>query len=641
MNTASEHLQVSPRLTKNTNDGPLSKSRLRRTSIFFLVLGIIGLIPTVLGLSPAWQAGGLGLVFPGAGFLSVGGWAILLMPLTYALYMLSLFVWFGTGAIIAPIIVWAGSAVWAGSMLAGNPAPDANWVPALYIALALVCVREVRNRLKKRKQLHANGQRQAERKVYLAQTLQDVQARASAEPLAGERELTEEQMANLRYVFDRALQPVGQYTGFNKIDQFQTASLRYQFNGLGYCLSTMQCHYTPNFHGYLSEAQRTLISQVLERKIWGYWPLENMWGNFSFNFDPASKDNIMLTGFYGLQIGLYMSNTGDRRYAEPGSLTFKYSKRREYKHSIHTLIQSIVDNQRAQAFCLYPCEPNWVYTPCNFMGMKALAVYDRLFGTRYFNEIYDQFVEKLDTEFTQLDGSVMSLRSNLTGFAIPFPFSDDGRSLFFNPINHERALEAWAFARQEMTYVENGELKIRLPEKGIDMGNYTKSQAANIQNIMSAAREFGDDELAEVALNMLDRQYRKETDDGSIEYTCSNANNTNIARARMLRTNDWRNAITQGPSTTASQGPILTGINYPDVLVAKAYSHTGSDLDLVLYPGQTPGEFAITIERLQPQAPYSLSLNGEERIVHADESGKITDRVLLNGRTQVKITAHT
>jgi hypothetical protein len=636
MNALNEMLYSSPRLVKTTNDGPLSKSRLRRTSIFFLVLGLIGLAPTLLDLSPALQAGGLGLVFPGAGFLSVGGWAILLMPLTYALYMLSLFVWFGTGAIIAPVIVWAGSAIWAGSMLSGSG--DANWAPALYIALALVVFRETRKIIKGRKQLSENFKRQAERKKYLPQALTEIDARASDEPTAGTRELTEEQLANLRYSFDRALQPIGQYNGFNKIDQFQTASLRYQFNGLGYCLSTMQCHYTPNFHGYLNDAQRTLISQMLERQVWGYWPLENMWGNFNFNFDPAAKDNIMLTGFYGLQIGLYMSNTGDRRYAEPGSLTFKYSKNREYKHSIHTLIQSIVDNQKEQAFCLYPCEPNWVYTPCNFMAMKALAVYDRLFGTTHFNDIYDQFVDKLDTEFTQLDGSVMALRSNLTGFAIPFPFADEGRSFFFNPINHDRALEAWAFARQEMTYTENGKLKIRLPEKGIDMGNYTKSQAANIQNIMAAAREFGDDELADVALEMLDDEFRKETSDGSIEYKCSNSNNANIARARILRRNDWRNAITQGPSETTLKGPILTDVSYPEVLVAKAYSHTGNDLDLVLYPGNGAGEHPITVERLKPNTPYTFSINGTEKKVQACDSGKITESIQLNGRTAVTVT---
>lgn len=633
MNAISDVLNISPRLTKVTNDGPLSKSRLRRTAMFFFAMTVIGLMPTMLGMSANLQAAGLNLVFPGAGFLAVGGWTMLLMPITYGLYMLSLFVWFGTGAIIAPLIIIGGSAI-----LAANMAGDTTWAPALYVALALVALRETRKFIKNKKAINESLERQAARKQYLSKSLADVVARAEDIPTAGTRELSEDQLANLRYPLDRALQPVGQYQGFNKIDQFQTSSLRYQLNSIGYCLSTAQCHYTPNFHGYLSQANRNLIAQMLERQIWGYWPLENMWGNFNFNFDPCSKDNIMLTGFFGLQVCLYMSNTGDRRYVEPGSLTFKYNKNREYKHDIHSIIQSIVDNQREQAFCLYPCEPNWVYTPCNFMGMKALAIYDRLFGTTHFNDIYDQFTEKLDSEFTRLDGSVMSLRSNLTGFSIPFPFADDGRSLFFNPINHERALEAWAFAREEMTYMENGTLKIKLPEKGIDMGNYTKSQAANMQNIMAAAREFGDTEVADAALAMLDAQYRKETTDGSIEYTCSNSNNCNIARARLLGRDDWRNAIVTGPSETTLSGPILTDVSYPDVLVAKAYSHTGSDLDLVLYPGNGHGTQKITIERLRANAQYTVEINGQTQIITASADGKIIDAIALSGRTEIKLT---
>jgi hypothetical protein len=34
----------------------------------------------------------------------------------------------------------------------------------------------------------------------------------------------------------------------------------------------------------------------------------------------------MLTGWFGIQLCMYMSNTGNRRYAEPGSLPFPLSQ---------------------------------------------------------------------------------------------------------------------------------------------------------------------------------------------------------------------------------------------------------------------------------------------------------------------------
>src|SRR5258708_768359 len=90
--------------------------------------------------------------------------------------------------------------------------------------------------------------------------------------------------------------------GYDKVDQFQTSALRYQINHLGYGLGMLQCMYTPSFHGYLSQAQRNLIELYLDRRIWGYWLWESAWGHLNLTDpDPAAKDNIMLTGWFGIQ----------------------------------------------------------------------------------------------------------------------------------------------------------------------------------------------------------------------------------------------------------------------------------------------------------------------------------------------------
>src|SRR5205807_815706 len=83
----------------------------------------------------------------------------------------------------------------------------------------------------------------------------------------------------------------------------------------GFALGLAQCHYTPSFHGYLAQAQRNLVETYLQRKVWSYWVYESMWGHFNFtNFDPARYDNIMLTGWYGMHVGQYLLNSGDRLY---------------------------------------------------------------------------------------------------------------------------------------------------------------------------------------------------------------------------------------------------------------------------------------------------------------------------------------
>lgn len=634
MEQAIANIEQDPRFNRDVSAGPLSQSRLKRTKLFFLTMAVVGLLPSLFGLSPALQSAGLGMLWPGGGFAALGGWALLMIPVFYALYWLTLVVWFGSGNILAPIALWILGAIIPATLI-GDTTP---WPYGPYLVLALVAIREGRDVLKSRKQLREAIERREKRKTYLATAIENVDKHAVAEPTPGSRELSEKQLASTRYLFDRALQPIGQYVGLNKIDQFQTSALRYQLNTVGYGLAEMQCHYTPNFHGYLNDAQHRLIEQMLQRQIWGYWPLENMWGNFNFNFDPCAKDNIMLTGFFGLQICQYMSNTGDMRYAEPGSLTFVYSDKKSYKHDIHSVIASIVKNQNEQAFCLYPCEPNWVYTPCNFMGMKALALYDRLFGTNHFADIYPRFQEMLDAEFTQADGSVIALRSNLTGFAVPFPFADDGRALYFNPIDHQRAKEAWGLAREELFYTENGELKIKLEGKGVDMGNYSQGHQATIQNILSAAREFGDEEAATTAENLLDEMYPPRMENGTAIYPGSCSTNTTLARAFMLGTGDYRNSILKGPAESALKGPILSGVDYPQVLVAKAFSHTGKDLELVLYPGQGSAEPTLTIERLAPESSYKVNIDGADAALQADAQGVAKLDINLTTRVHITLT---
>jgi len=160
--------------------------------------------------------------------------------------------------------------------------------------------------------------------------------------------------------------------------------------------------------------------KYLERKVWTYWLYETAWGHLNLtNFDPAAKDNIMLTGWFGLHVGMYMLASGDRRYAEPGSLTFRLNARTAYRHDIHTLASSVRSNFEEAPFCLYPCEPNWVYPICNHYGLASLAVNDRLFGAGDVPEIRDRWLASLDAEFTDESGSIVGLRSSLTGCASP------------------------------------------------------------------------------------------------------------------------------------------------------------------------------------------------------------------------------
>lgn len=239
--------------------------------------------------------------------------------MTLAVFSLSVVAWFWAGAVIAPIIVWAGSALIAGAMASETGWPAAHGIVALILVGAGLLIR---SRSSKRR---AEGARVfTERLVFLPQSLAEVARQSADVPAATTREMSPDQLASLRYVLDRALQPLEAFNGFDIIDQFQPAAIRYQLNHLGYALAVAQGSYTPSFQGYLGEAQRKLIEKYLLRRVRNYWIYGSCWGHFNFTkFDPAAKDNIMLAGWFGAQVGQYMLNSGDRRYGEPGSLTFR------------------------------------------------------------------------------------------------------------------------------------------------------------------------------------------------------------------------------------------------------------------------------------------------------------------------------
>src|ERR1039458_3975446 len=374
--------------------GDLTRVRHRRTAVSYGVLLVVGTLLLGLASSPAWQALGVGLWFPGAGFLAVGGAWSALTAAALLLFFVSLVAWIGAGFTTAPPLIWIGSAVVAAVLAKRHDSRLGVVVAVIIVALGIVAG------MLRRYQRGAKATKlRTTRLDYLPRALGAVSQRAVAASKEDTlNELTREAVTSLRYVFDRALQPIGEYEGYDRLDQFQTAALRYQINTFGYALAVMQAHYTRNFHGYGTEAQRRLIETYLDRKVWGYWRYENAWGNLRLNGDPVGKDNIMLTGFYGLQVGLYTALTGDQRYTRRGGLSFRHNGAAVYEHDLGDIAGSLAQNFRNAPFCLYPCEPNWAYTACNFRGMSALQVYDRVAGTSFFGEFRDPFRLRLATQ---------------------------------------------------------------------------------------------------------------------------------------------------------------------------------------------------------------------------------------------------
>jgi hypothetical protein len=641
MNTQAIRTGFLENLTSGTK-GPVTKSRHRRNALVYALLCMIGLLPTILHWSPALQAAGLGLFVPGGGFLALGGWMALLFPLTLGIFWLSIVAWFWCGMVVAPLTVWFGSAALAAALVGAQ-----IWQPAVYLAPASAAVVFMYFQIKGIKRRAKDREMFAFRQTYFADSLAEVGVKSAAVPAAGEREMTADQLSALRYVLDRALQPIDKFKGFTIIDQFQPAALRYQINHMGFALGIAQGMYTPNFHGYLSQAARNLIDKYRVPRVWDYWVKESMWGHFNFtHHDPVVRDNIMLSGWYGMHVGQYTLNSGDKRYAEPQSLTFKLNDRKVYPHDLHTVIGAVAKNFATNPFCLFPCEPNWVYPICNMYGMSSLAVHDAAFGTSYARTALPQWLNMLETEFTDQKGSLVGLRSKWTGLEMPFYTGEAGFAFFANVFSPQLAARLWAVGRKELgmclTPGSDGLPRLTFPMDQmpfldkIDPGHYKPGVLFAYVAVLMCAREFGDDDLAEAALRSMDQDCGRTLQNGVLSFKKGSClANVWAVEGRLMGTSDFRNSFIKGPPATALAGPMLEEAKYPDVLVAKAFSK-GSDLELVLFPGGAAGVQELGVNRLRPNQTYRVSGATVDQIA-ADENGGIRLQVPLNGRTRVLV----
>jgi hypothetical protein len=193
--------------------------------------------------------------------------------------------------------------------------------------------------------------------------------------------------------------------------------------------------------------------------------------------------------------------------------------------------------------------------------------------------------------------------------------------------------------KEFLTYDHNGELTVK-GLKGadkMDPGNYKAGEGPLRAFIAATAAEFGDRKVRKEALDQLDTKYFpvETTKSGSLRNKGLSATTQVIAlMARLLQCRDLANATLHGPAPKVLNGPLLEEVPFPDVLVAKAYSHTGKDLDLVLYNGRDAGTFTLGFGRLAPGASYSLSTGGS---LVADAAGKASAKLTVSGRTPITL----
>lgn len=444
------------------------------------------------------------------------------------------------------------------------------------------------------------------------------------------RELTPEAVLKMRFLLDRALQPVDDFNGFEWLDQFQTAAVRYQLNFCGYALALAQANYMPGFAGYMDEAQRRLIQKQANHRVWRYWRLENAWGNLRLDADPVARENIMFTGFCALQMSMYHAATGNNDFNSLGSFALVHPNGQKYCYDLPGLIAALEREWRRSSFGLIACEPNWIYPLCNTIGMAAI----KREAPGFWAEIESLFRRRLDEEFVDMRGRLVPCRSRYTGMALPPIGGAMPQALpcfFMNATMPDIAWRQWLRLRRQ---IMSGGCLQRKRFWSIDTGNYGFSRAAAYAVTATAATELGDAEVAGACLTALNDECPVISEEGN--YYRSRSSVWAHATEFMAHGNVKGGfARVMGGNVFDRSQPYVHSASYPGLLMAAA-RYEGGVLQAVVYPGAGEGGGRMTVAGLIPHRSYQVTGAKEERIV-ADERGFSELHVRAAGRHVMEV----
>jgi hypothetical protein len=436
------------------------------------------------------------------------------------------------------------------------------------------------------------------------------------------------QIAEFRRMLDLALQPVDSWTGFSFGDTWQDGALRYQLCTMSWNLSLGQYTQLPAFHGYLNTAQENLIRKKTDRKTWNYWYWESLWGNLKPDKNPVHLDNIMLTGFLGVSLGLFETASGTSPFAAPDSLPFRWDDQTAFPYSHSALLEEVVKNYKRYDYGWFPCEPRWIYSMCNLVGRTSLALHDARHGTDYVDAIGDRFEQTMRDEMMLPDGRIKVCTSTLFGFQVPSLsglFGETWGIRFLTPHAPEQAERLWQILKQDfISRKPDGGLDFKLLPLGWDTrkpANFSYEQWPELNPLIMvlwAALEMGDEEIVSAVREEITRR-----------------NGEGVADSMTWsKRNTVRDMVNKGLPEAWAKGPLLADARYPETIVTRAVSD-GSALNLVLQPGAGACQTELGFSRLRPGGGYRLRQTDEPVIAGPDGTARLM--VTLDGRTELDL----
>lgn len=616
--------------------GPETRRLLIRTSAMLLAIIGLGAWLSLTSDDASLRAAGLSMVFPGGGFL-YAAWPSLFV-LTLVAMAFAVLLWWGLSAFFLIPLVWLISVM--GSAAVGDGSHVWGWSIPLVLSMTIATFATMffRSRTMHRRKVASVPAMNA----YLKSTPAPQASHPTLEPNALDREL-------LAWCYELALQPPDEFEGFDWGEQYHGGTcLRYQLAFLGESLAAYAANALPNHQQVIEPALAALIQRMTDQRVWKYWQLENFLATGRRNPDPIIDDNVMLTGFYQSQIGMYEAATGSTKFDEPGSLKFVWKDGRVFAYDHKSISEAIVDNLERSNLGLYSCEPTWVFTICNTQAAQGLVGYDRIHGTNYWGRVSERFRKGLIEEMMTADGGFRHIRTNTFGFS----FNDgDGTGEYFTSGSHGFEDIAPDLARRGNVFALRGvkEKMAALQQKIVDgyldmkfapkreRATYIMSTLSDWTGVIGGARAVGNEAVAAAATRSMERDCAT---GARFPDRPLRAGVQSIAVALWPR---WGQPMSLGQLTLRGyvppRGPILEHAPWPAVIVTKARCDDGSSLDWVVepYSGDATTAREFRFRALAPNGAYRLRGGDIDRSIIADAQGRASVLFAVPARLDLRL----
>jgi len=466
--------------------------------------------------------------------------------------------------------------------------------------------------------------------------------------------LSTQQMGHVRHMINLANQLDGDFSLLGETDPVYAMSFhahQFQIAFAAYALASAHYHYAPAHRDLYQEASARLIKRMIYKDVWDYWAhvskfditgrteeggenifyTEEDWYGW---IDPIIKKNIMYSGHLLQMVGLHETLFDDRRYDEPGSLTFRFAPVEygqspiEMKYDHDRLTKVIYDQFEEDHFRGIECELNAVYAECNQHPILGLMHYDFKHGTKFSPVVQREFKKTIEKRH-YIDPETHTTMYHLNvkkDEVIPATYAwADGWNGHAQHAWDKEYIES-LYPHQQKRYIPS----MLEGAPGEDMG-WTASFDFGWFALL--ASEVGDSETVQTMVDYADAHFGPTWKDGGYYYPTTSDYQYNFARDEKgfiqnvgpatgnvligfarINPKDGLWQIYNHPwDKSHFAEPFITDVEYLEASVTQAiYDAEKGALIVTLAPGPVKSETAsFTVRQLDPAKIYSLIRDGQ------------------------------